>query len=152
MKCPFCHKEVNFIYQMNTLADYWNDVDEDKMWAVGFIYCPECKKLVCGIEMSPAEDYKTKIVKDRKGKEVAIPRKDEDFFKKLGPLVSVNPKVMGGVPCFRHTRVPVGLVIEHFAKGWNIKEIKQLFPDISFEGLKKTMTIIAGEFNYKEAK
>lgn len=55
----------------------------------------------------------------------------------LSQIVSINPKVRDGRPCFVNTRIPVDFVLKHFAKGWNIEEISKLFPEVKKEYIIK---------------
>ena len=75
---------------------------------------------------------------------------NKKLLKRLNPLISINPKVMGGTPRFKNTRIPVSLVVEHFAKGWDNKEVKELFPDLSLSDINKIIMVISDELNDKK--
>ena len=68
-----------------------------------------------------------------------------NLLRKLRPIISIHPQVMGGVPRYKNTRIPVYLVVEHFAKGWNNKEIHKLFPDVSLSRINQTISVISSE-------
>lgn len=60
----------------------------------------------------------------------------------LDSIVSINPQVRGGAPCFKNTRIPVSYVIKHFELGWNIDEIVNLFPELSKTKISKVLSYI----------
>ena len=37
-------------------------------------------------------------------------------------VVSINPKIQGGVPCFAGSRVPVSSLFDHLKKGYTVNE------------------------------
>ncbi|MHA1912667.1 MAG: DUF433 domain-containing protein [Candidatus Kariarchaeaceae archaeon] len=53
----------------------------------------------------------------------------------LNQLITVDPKVMGGRPCIRDTRIPVSLVIKLLAKGLNNNQISDDYPEITEEDI-----------------
>jgi len=46
-------------------------------------------------------------------------------------VVSINPKVQGGVPCFAGSRVPVSSLFDHLKKGYTVDEFLADFPTVS---------------------
>ncbi len=48
-------------------------------------------------------------------------------------IIQVNPKVLGGEPVIKGTRIPVARVIALYIKGYKIKDFKRDYPylDIS---------------------
>ena len=46
----------------------------------------------------------------------------------LSPAVVVDPEVMGGVPCFRGTRVPFQSLMDYLEGGYSLGEFLQQFP------------------------
>ena len=50
-------------------------------------------------------------------------------------LIIVDPKVMGGRPCIRDTRIPVSVVIKLLAKGLNNNQISDDYPEITEEDI-----------------
>lgn len=71
---------------------------------------------------------------------------NKKLLRKASSLVVVNPKVMNGVPRFKNTRIPVSLVVDHFKKGWNVREINDYFPDVKLTVINKLMSIVSSEF------
>jgi uncharacterized protein (DUF433 family) len=43
------------------------------------------------------------------------------------PLIEVNPRVQGGVPVLRGTRLPVSAIVQNFAYGMTAAEIAEQF-------------------------
>ena len=49
------------------------------------------------------------------------------------PVISCNPKVMGGTPVFAGTRVPVQTLLDYLEAGDSIDEFLEGFPSVSRE-------------------
>ena len=48
-------------------------------------------------------------------------------------VISVNPKVQGGTPCFKGTRVPVASLFDHLEQGYTLDEFLGDFPTVGRE-------------------
>lgn len=48
-------------------------------------------------------------------------------------VVTINPKVLGGTPCFAGTRVPVKSLFDHLEGGYNIDYFVMQFPSVKRE-------------------
>jgi uncharacterized protein (DUF433 family) len=48
---------------------------------------------------------------------------------RLNEIVSVDPDLMHGIPCFRGTRVPVRLLLDDLRSGFTIDEFLNWVPD-----------------------
>jgi uncharacterized protein (DUF433 family) len=48
-------------------------------------------------------------------------------------VVTTNPKVLGGTPCFAGTRVPVRSLFEHLEAGYNVEYFLTQFPSVKRE-------------------
>lgn len=48
-------------------------------------------------------------------------------------IVLIDPEVLGGVPVFWGTRVPVSVLFENLADGMTLDDILQAFPTLSRE-------------------
>ena len=46
-------------------------------------------------------------------------------------MVSVDPEIMGGVPCFTGTRVPIQALLDHLEDDSTLEEFLQGFPTVS---------------------
>ena len=49
---------------------------------------------------------------------------------KASDLISIDPAVMGGTPCFRGTRVPVAVLFDNLADGLSVDEILCSWPSL----------------------
>ena len=49
----------------------------------------------------------------------------------LEQVVSVNPQVLGGTPCFAGTRVPIQALLDHLEGDATIEDFLQGFPSVS---------------------
>ena len=47
------------------------------------------------------------------------------------PIISVHPDVMGGVPVFAGTRVPVRVLLDHIEAGDSLTEFLEGYPSVS---------------------
>ena len=45
-------------------------------------------------------------------------------------VVTINPKVLGGTPCFVVTRVPVKSLFDHLEDGYNVDYFLMQFPSV----------------------
>jgi uncharacterized protein (DUF433 family) len=48
-------------------------------------------------------------------------------------VVTKNPKVLGGTPCFAGTRVPVKSLFDHLEGGYNVDYFLMQFPSVKRE-------------------
>jgi uncharacterized protein (DUF433 family) len=48
-------------------------------------------------------------------------------------VVTSNPKIMHGTPCFAGTRVPVQSLFDHLKRGYTIDEFLEQFPTVKRE-------------------
>jgi uncharacterized protein (DUF433 family) len=48
-------------------------------------------------------------------------------------VVTTNPKVLGGTPCFAGTRVPVKSLFDHLEGGYNVDYFLAQFPSVKRE-------------------
>ncbi|MEM1295268.1 MAG: DUF433 domain-containing protein [Verrucomicrobiota bacterium] len=51
-------------------------------------------------------------------------------------IVVSDPAILGGVPVFRGTRVPVGSLFDYLAQGDSVKEFLEDFPTVKLEDAK----------------
>ncbi len=65
----------------------------------------------------------------------------------LDNIISINPYVRDGKPCFKNTRIPVDYVLEHFTKGWNIDEISEFFPELKKKDINKVLRYLSKNIN-----
>jgi uncharacterized protein (DUF433 family) len=48
----------------------------------------------------------------------------------------VNPKILGGKPVIRGTRIPVYLILELLSAGYDFKRIMEAYPTLKEEDIK----------------
>ena len=46
-------------------------------------------------------------------------------------LITVNPDILGGVPVFNGTRVPVRTLFEYLERGYSLVEFLECFPSVT---------------------
>jgi uncharacterized protein (DUF433 family) len=46
-------------------------------------------------------------------------------------VISINPKILGGTPCFAGTRVPVASLFDHLEQDISLDEFLADFPTVS---------------------
>jgi len=51
----------------------------------------------------------------------------------MSPIVTINPKVMHGTPCFAGTRVAVQSLFDHLEAGYTVDGFLQQFPTVRRE-------------------
>ena len=49
----------------------------------------------------------------------------------MGNLITVDPKIMGGEPCFSGTRVPIKNLFDHIEDGSPLNEFFKGFPRVN---------------------
>lgn len=45
-------------------------------------------------------------------------------------VVQVDPQILGGVPCFAGTRVPIRSLFDHLKLGYSLDEFLEQFPTV----------------------
>jgi uncharacterized protein (DUF433 family) len=57
--------------------------------------------------------------------------------------ITIDPAQMAGVPCIRHLRIPVSLVVGMIADGMPEAEILEAYPDLVAEDLREALQFAA---------
>lgn len=57
--------------------------------------------------------------------------------------ISVDHRIMGGVPCIRGTRIPVATVVGMVADGMTVEEILGDFPQLAAEDVQEALRYAA---------
>jgi uncharacterized protein (DUF433 family) len=55
---------------------------------------------------------------------------------KLAEQIEVNPRILGGKPVIRGTRIPVYLILELLSAGYDFKRILRAYPTLKEEDVK----------------
>jgi len=58
------------------------------------------------------------------------------------PRIEVDPKIQGGFPVVKGSRVPVGIVLRYLAKGMSMEEVAQEF-GITMEDVQAVLAFAA---------
>ena len=64
---------------------------------------------------------------------------------KASELISIDPAIMGGTPCFRGTRVPVSVLFENLADGLSLDEILESWPSLSRDDVLAVLALAKNE-------
>jgi uncharacterized protein (DUF433 family) len=51
----------------------------------------------------------------------------------MGSYVSYDPEIMGGIPCFAGTRVPVQNLFDYLESDFSLNEFLKQFPSVSLD-------------------
>ena len=57
-------------------------------------------------------------------------------------VISINPEVLGGIPVFNGTRVPIQILFDHLDSGLTIEDFLKSFPTVSRDQVSKLMGIV----------
>ena len=61
---------------------------------------------------------------------------------KATELISIDPAIMGGTPCFRGTRVPVSVLFENLADGLSLDEFLADLPGVRREQAVELLELV----------
>ena len=64
--------------------------------------------------------------------------------------ISVDHRVMGGVPCIRGTRIPVATVVGMLADGITIPEIIADYPQLTVDDIRDALRFAAAAVDERE--
>ena len=54
-------------------------------------------------------------------------------------LITVNPNILGGVPVFKGTRVPVRTLFEYLERGYSLEEFLECFPSVTKDMARRVL-------------
>jgi uncharacterized protein (DUF433 family) len=54
----------------------------------------------------------------------------------MGERIEVNPKILGGKPVIKGTRIPLYLILELLSAGYDFKRIIKAYPTLTEEDIK----------------
>jgi uncharacterized protein (DUF433 family) len=69
----------------------------------------------------------------------------EEGHVKASDLISVDPAIMSGTPCFRGTRVPVAVLFDNLADGLSIDEILESWPSLNREDVVAVLVLASDQ-------
>ena len=64
--------------------------------------------------------------------------------------ITIDPNQMGGVPCVRHLRIPVGTVLRLLAGGLAAHEILCEYPDLEPDDIRECLRFAAAAVMERE--
>lgn len=59
------------------------------------------------------------------------------------PRISIDPKVMGGKPCIRGTRITVEVLLDHLASGESMADVLEGYPPLTEEDVRAALAYAA---------
>ena len=69
----------------------------------------------------------------------------------MGERIEVNPKILGGKPVIKGTRIPVYLILELLSAGYDFKRIIKAYPTLTEEDVKAAVDYAAQIVKNEEA-
>lgn len=60
------------------------------------------------------------------------------------PEIISDPEILGGAPCFSGTRIPVSLILDWMAAGWDQARILDEYPQLTAADLSAGLRYAAG--------
>jgi uncharacterized protein (DUF433 family) len=57
--------------------------------------------------------------------------------------IEINPKIMGGKPVIKGTRIPVDMILEKLGAGMSVEQIRQDHPHIAPEDIQAAQAFAA---------
>ena len=64
--------------------------------------------------------------------------------------ITIDPVQMGGVPCVRHLRIPVGTVLRLLAGGLTTSDILREYPDLEEADIRECLRFAAAAVMERE--
>ena len=61
---------------------------------------------------------------------------------RMTEIVSTDPELMHGIPCFRGTRVPVRLLLDDLKSGYTIEEFLAGCPTVTREQVERYLELV----------
>ena len=68
-----------------------------------------------------------------------------ELLRRLDEVVWVNPDRLSGAPCFRGTRIPVQMLIDHLAAGFSLDEFLDTAPSLERSQAQRFLEL-AGDY------
>lgn len=66
--------------------------------------------------------------------------------------ISIDPKVMAGVPCIRGTRIPVATVVGMVAEGMPVEEILTEYPHLDEDDIREALRYASARVDEREVE
>lgn len=66
--------------------------------------------------------------------------------------IEINPKILGGKPVIKGTRIPVYLILKLLASGYSIEKMIDVYPSLKKEDIKAAMKYASSILEVEEIK
>lgn len=66
--------------------------------------------------------------------------------------IEINPKIMLGKPVIKGTRIPVYVILNLLAEGYDFKKIKKEFPDLTREDILAALRFASFTTKFEEIR
>jgi uncharacterized protein (DUF433 family) len=63
--------------------------------------------------------------------------------------ISVDPQIMGGVPCIRGTRIPVAMLVRMVADGTTSDELLEEYPQLNTDDVREALRFAAANIDQR---
>ena len=58
-----------------------------------------------------------------------------------GDLITMDPEILGGVPVFKGTRVPIKTLFEYLENDYSLEEFLECFPSVTRDLARQVLSI-----------
>jgi uncharacterized protein (DUF433 family) len=65
------------------------------------------------------------------------------------PRISVDPQIMGGVPCVQGTRIPVAMLVRMVADGTTSDELLEEYPQLTSDDVREALRYAAAHVDQR---
>ena len=65
-------------------------------------------------------------------------------------MIEINPRVCGGTPVIRGTRIPVTVLIDHLASGESWASLRSGYPELTDEAIKAALLFAKQSIEHSE--
>jgi uncharacterized protein (DUF433 family) len=79
------------------------------------------------------------------GPEAPVPYPGSMAFQRI----SVDPQIMGGVPCVRGTRIPVAMLVRMIADGTTSDELLEEYPQLTADDVREALRFAAAHIDQR---
>ena len=69
----------------------------------------------------------------------------------MSERIEVNPKILGGKPVIKGTRIPIYLILELLSAGYDFKRIIEAYPSLTEKDIKAAVNYAAQIVKNEEA-
>lgn len=69
---------------------------------------------------------------------------------KISSFIVKDKHVLNGVPCFKGSRVPIYVILDHISAGWEINGLMKAFPTVKKEYISSLIKYYSDKFFLNE--